>query len=392
MVVGQFSQSVDVAIVGAGVAGLAAAIESHARGRSVAVVRHGEGCRLPRRVADPLAAACEAMGIEVLDGDAVLDGDRQLRIPGNMAVPRLRFRRLILTPDLAVPAPADASLASPWSAAVVTAAPPRDGAVALIRGGGVAECAAAASLAIAGWTVRMAPGDAGLLPEAGTMIRGTVAARLRELGVQVLTAVAAAAAEGEAGSPHLVLDAATLSPRIDGLGLEGTAVRLEGGRIAVDEQLRTDDPRILAAGAAVAGPMAEGRWARQGRHAAAVAAGDAAAFDESLAMHVVPLGAGYAAWCGSTDTQPPTLRSFEGDAGPAARCRLLFDDGGLLAGAALDVAAGSAAATAELLLAVEMAVEAEDLALTARDPGDPAAIAISRAAAVAAAAMATARP
>ncbi|MHC4810679.1 MAG: hypothetical protein ACYTEV_09980, partial [Planctomycetota bacterium] len=269
---------------------------------------------------------------------------------------------------------------------------PADGAVAMIRGGGVAECAAAASLAAAGWTVRLAPGDAGVLPEAGTMIRGAAAARLRDLGVQVLTAAAAAAAEGEAGSPQLVLDAATLSPRIAGLGLEGTAVRLVGGRIAVDEQLRTDDPRILAAGAAVAGPMAEGRWARQGRHAAAVAAGDAAAFAEPLAMHLVPLGAGYAAWCGVNDIQEPGLRSFEGDAGPAARCRLLLDDGGLLAGAALDVAAGSTAAAAELLLAVEMAVEAEDLALVARDPGDPAAIAIGRAATVAAAAMTTGGP
>ena len=390
MVVGQFSQSVDLAIVGSGVAGLAAAIESHARGRSVAVVRHGEGCRLPRSGADPLTAACEAMGIDVLEGDAVLDGDRQLRIPGNMAVPRLRFRRLLLAPDLAPDLAPGAIHASPWSLATTTAAPPAAAAVALVRGGGVAECAAAASLAAAGWTVRLDAGACGLLPEAGAMIRSAVAGRLRDAGVQVLSPAAAAAAEGEAGSPQLVLDAAALRPRIEGLGLEATAVRIDGGRIAVDEQLRTADPRILAAGAAVAGPASEGRWARQGRHAAAVAGGEAAAFHEPLAMHMLPLGAGYAAWCGLTDTQPPAVRCFEGDAGPAARCRLLFDDGGLLAGASLDVASGSAAAAAELLLAVEMAVEAEDLALIARDPGDPAAIAIGRAASVAAMGLAAA--
>ncbi len=417
MVVGQFSTTVDVAVIGGGPAGLAAALEARARGRSVAVVMHGGGSRLARAGADPLLAACRAAEIDLLDGDAVLDGDRQLRIPSNVGVPRLRFRRLVLAPDLDRPGasgerdgstPNGVSAAAPrtigsWSRGLPAETPPAAGAVALVRGGGPAECTAAARLAVRGWAAQLAPGGGGLLPSVDDPVRAATAAMLRAAGVTLLTPALAAAAEGEAEPPSLVVDGIGLVPRVDGLGLEAVAVDLSSGRVAVDEHLRTGDPRILAAGAAVAGPATEGRWMRQGTAAGATAAGEAEPFDEPVPLYLVPLGdLGFVAWCGLSEADAAaagvTIRIAAGSAGPqpaalpdpdaeapvdaadaAATCRLLVDEGGLVVGASL-VARAPEAAARELLLAVEMAAEPGDLAGIARDPGDLAAVAIDRAA------------
>jgi pyruvate/2-oxoglutarate dehydrogenase complex dihydrolipoamide dehydrogenase (E3) component len=408
MVVGSFSTSVDVAIIGGGPAGLAAAIESQSRGRSVAVVMHGGGSRLARGGPDPLLAACHALEIDLLDGDAVLDGDRQLRIPGNLVVPRLRFRRLILAPDLA-PAGDDPAALSVWSRELAEHAPPSPGAIAHVHGDGPAACAAAARLAALGWTVRLMTGETGPLPAADAPVRAAVAAMLHRAGVDVLRPAVAAAAAGEADPPALTITGEKLVARVAGLGLEDTAVQLEGGRIVVDGELRTADPRILAAGAAISGPAAEGCWIRQGVCAAATAAGEAEPYDPALPLHMVPLGAaGFAAWCGLTTLDDPGAPVAVGTAGdlreggdagddddtddaatPAAECRLLLDGGGLIAGASLVARGADPAAAAELLLAVEMAAEPGDLAGIARCPGDIAAVAVDRAARAALVATAT---
>jgi dihydrolipoamide dehydrogenase len=60
---------------------------------------------------------------------------------------------------------------------------------------------------------------------------------------------------------------------VDGLGLEQTAVKVEGGFVAVDADLRTDEPNIFAIGDVVGGYMLAHVAGHEGVHAAEVIAG-----------------------------------------------------------------------------------------------------------------------
>jgi dihydrolipoamide dehydrogenase len=85
-----------------------------------------------------------------------------------------------------------------------------------------------------------------------------------------------------------VLVAVGRRPRTDELGLEHTRVKVNGrGFIQVDAQRRTADARIYAVGDVTGEPMLAHKAAREGKVAAEVIAGGAAAFDNITVPSVV---------------------------------------------------------------------------------------------------------
>jgi len=100
-----------------------------------------------------------------------------------------------------------------------------------------------------------------------------------------------------------VLVAVGRRPRSDGFGLENTQVTLDPrGFVEVDQQQRTRDEHILAIGDVAGEPMLAHKASHQGRVAAEVLAGAAAAF-EPLAIPAVIFTDPEIAWAGLTTTQ-----------------------------------------------------------------------------------------
>lgn len=367
MVVGQFSTAVDVAVIGAGDAGLAAALEASRRGRSVALVTAGGGL-WPGIAADARRAILEARGVTILDGEAAMEGDRQLAVPGHPTVPRLRYRRAVLCPE---PGAAEARGSITPGSVDTLAAPP---AHAVVRGGAPSEIAAAAHLAAGGSNVRLLVTEAELAMAHGSLVAALLAPRLR--------AVSIALGGAAAGDDELLVDAAASRDRRS-LRLERGGLELDAaGRIAVDDALRTGDPRTTAAGSIAGGPGCGAVAARMGVVAAAGACGAPEPWIEPLDAPIIgfaPDLGGPVAWCGRTGADEDVV---VGSAElPHAACHLVVEaSSGLLAGAAI-AGPGADAAIGELRLAVETAAEPGDLTGLGRLAAAPADAAIGLAAA-----------
>ncbi|MFK7958953.1 MAG: FAD-dependent oxidoreductase [Phycisphaerales bacterium] len=431
MVVGEFTTQVDVAVIGAGAAGIAAALEAADRGRTVALVTHGDGQRVAG--AGPDLDDCQAAGITVVPGDAVFRDGRSLAIPDNALIPRLRFRRAILAIDGLPAAPA-------WAADVAehhrsTAnliaddleehdAGGADAIAVLVAGGSVADIAAAATLA--GRTpesadrITLVPGADGLLPDVDADLRARMAALLAERMIVeppsgVLTAAQSGARLTVAGddvAPRIVdriFTGTSASPAPGELRLDATGVTFQDGAFPVDASLRTADPRVFAAGPSIRidggpGPRTDAEWAASGRLAAAGACGEPGQWIDPLPSAAIQFGtcpsggAAFVAWCGPSPEDPDAADGaddilwFTGEraadaaasASTAAWCRLGVDRASGLLVAAAVVAGGRAPEFNELLLAVEMAAEPADLAGIARPCRTALSTTIARVAAAAA--------
>ena len=113
--------------------------------------------------------------------------------------------------------------------------------------------------------------------------------------------------EGDIDIPQQTFDRVLVaigrSPSSGGLGLENTKVKLdEKGFVIVDDQLRTADNRIFAAGDVVGGMMLAHKATREGKVAAEVIAGKPSSFDVRAIPAVVYTDP-QIAWCGITEEQ-----------------------------------------------------------------------------------------
>jgi len=113
--------------------------------------------------------------------------------------------------------------------------------------------------------------------------------------------------EGEGADPERrfdrVLVAIGRNPATAGLGLERTHVAVDAkGFVIVDAQQRTADGRIFAVGDVVGGMMLAHKASHEGKVAAEVIAGKAAAFD-ARAIPAVVYTDPQIAWCGLTEEQ-----------------------------------------------------------------------------------------
>jgi dihydrolipoamide dehydrogenase len=113
--------------------------------------------------------------------------------------------------------------------------------------------------------------------------------------------------EGDIDIPQQTFDRVLVAigrrPSSGGLGLENTKVKLdEKGFVIVDDQQRTADSRIFAAGDVVGGMMLAHKATREGKVAAEVIAGKPSSFDVRAIPAVVYTDP-QIAWCGITEEQ-----------------------------------------------------------------------------------------
>ncbi|MGD2184802.1 MAG: dihydrolipoyl dehydrogenase [Desulfobacterales bacterium] len=162
------------------------------------------------------------------------------------------------------------------------------------------------------------------------------------------------------------------------IGLENTKVELdEKGFIKVDEQQRTADKHIFAAGDVAGGLMLAHKAAREGKVAAEVIAGEPSAFDVRAIPAVVYTDP-QIAWCGLTEEEarkahiPIKIQrfpwKFSGRAttmgAPEGLTKIMIDpETGRISGMGI-VGRDTEGLISEGVLAIEMGALAEDMALS----------------------------
>lgn len=265
MVVGEFTTEVDIAVIGAGPAGCAAALRARALGASVAIVSAGGG---PGRTwsahqqrlgisgtADRVVGDLEQADITLVHGRARFEDRRKLHISDGPAPARLRFGRVIIAAGGEVQWPTGLDANDP------RLADGKDGHTLVVGGGPEAfEWAAAA---LADGDVTLAPMGETMLANVEPAIAESLVACLRDTGLQV------AEPEIDFSNPawtRIVVASERRATAI--IGTEHTSV----DPVAADEHGATTNPRVFAAGSIVGATSAE-MAAHQGRAAADAATG-----------------------------------------------------------------------------------------------------------------------
>ena len=185
----------------------------------------------------------------------------------------------------------------------------------LVVGGGYIGLELGSVYATLGSAVTVVEMTAGLLPGADRDLVDVLAKRIDVLmkAVMLNTTVTAIAAEAKGirvtfdGKDTQLFDRVLVAvgrrPNSRIPGLDGTRVKVtERGFIAVDEQMRTDEPSIFAIGDVVGEPMLAHKASHEGRVAVEVIAGENVAF-EPRAIPAVVFTDPELAWCGLTEVQ-----------------------------------------------------------------------------------------
>jgi dihydrolipoamide dehydrogenase len=192
---------------------------------------------------------------------------------------------------------------------------------------------------------------------------------------------AAASGDGEAPAPQVfdrILVAVGRRPNGDRIGAEAAGVAVdERGFVAVDREMRTNVPHVLAIGDLVGQPLLAHKASHQGKVAAEVAGGERSAFDARVVPSVAYTDP-EVAWVGLTEQQAkeqgidygkgtfPWAASGRalGMARPEGTTKLLFDPETkrVIGGGVVGVNAGDL--ISEVALAIEMGCEAADVGLT----------------------------
>ncbi|WCS25176.1 dihydrolipoyl dehydrogenase [Methylobacterium sp. NMS14P] len=203
-------------------------------------------------------------------------------------------------------------------------------------------------------------------------------------GVEVVSAEAnpdgIAVTLSDASEPRtydLVLQAAGRRPNGATLGLDEAGVKLDGGFVPVDAQMRTSVPHIFAIGDCVGQPMLAHKAVHQGHVAAEAAAGHKAGFDAAVIPSVAYTDPEIA-WAGLTETAAKAAgRAVEVARFPWAASgraiangadygltKLLFDaqTRRVVGGAIVGPSAGDM--IGEVALAIEMGADATDIGRT----------------------------
>ncbi|MCH2136705.1 MAG: FAD-dependent oxidoreductase [Phycisphaerales bacterium] len=395
MVVGEFTEDVDVAIIGGGPAGYHAAFDLARGGRAPIVIdprgRLGGTClfagcigsktliehvchqgasvesaiaestKAIETLAKGLEREAQSLGVRVLRGKARFADRRTLQVAGD-TVGRLRFKRAIICTG-GWPAGTDDT----YTAASVTEQPNLLEGCMQIRGDGPQAVELAAIAAAAGvQTFLEAPGD--LLSGLPRELVKPVARLLDRAGVS------RAQAPEHARVIHAGHGPADHSP----LDLEQTSVTLDAnGWIKVDEKMQTQDGRILAAGGCTGLSPWAGASLRMGAVAASTLLEGSDAFDGHAEPRTVWAPPGLS-WCG-----PDALEGYKtitvpwGHSGQAVlrgaaasgRTMLAWEEAsGIVVGAGA-VGQGATEHAESFSLTVELAATLEDLAL--RTPAHP---------------------
>ncbi len=333
----------DLAIVGSGSAGVAAALEARAKGARVAVIENhtlggtcvNVGCvpskvmlraaeakhlaerpRFPgvssqgaaldfaevMRQKDGLVAdlrqakyqaVLEAAGVEIIRGKAQFSDAETLLIDGD---PIQAGAYLVATgAEPVLPPIPGLEESEPWTYLETVAAPALPESL-LVIGGGPIGLELAQAFARMGSKVTVLEAMPQILPAEEASLSEQLTAYLAAEGIAIHTGVRAERVEKDSGvyrvhtqsgvfEAERLLVATGRKPRTAQLGLEAAGVTLEaGGAIRVDERLTTTNPRIFAAGDVAGLPQFVYVAAQSGRIAAKNALGEG----ETLDLTAVP--------------------------------------------------------------------------------------------------------
>lgn len=223
----------------------------------------------------------EAYGFEIMSGEASFVGSDTLEVNGRALSATSYLVATGAEPTLpALPGLAEAGYLTSTTAMAMTELPGR----VVVIGGGFVGMEQSQLLARLGATVtvvgRLAPRAE---PELAAWMRrvfadeGIDVVAQRAVGVEMEGAEkVVVCADGTRLPTDAILVAVGRSPRVDALGLDGMGVKLdERGFVAVDEELRTSNPAIFAAGDVIGGPQYVYVAAAQGNLAAENALTDA---------------------------------------------------------------------------------------------------------------------
>ena len=284
------------------------------------------------KMATGLVSLAKRRGVQLVQGRAEFDSSESVRLR-DAEVSRIRFRRAILaTGSRPIPFPQTAFTAGgrimSSTGALALADVPES---LLVIGGGYVGLELGTVYASLGSRVSLVETAERLLPGIDADLVDPLQRRLSVLFKQIwLNTRVAGLREEDAGvSVRLEKEGAGFSevfdrvlvaigrkPATDGLGLEKTGVQFDPkGFVVVDELQRTADERILAVGDVVGGMMLAHKASYEGKIAAEVVAGKAAAFD-ARAIPAVVYTDPQIAWCGLTEEQarrekiPVTVQKF----------------------------------------------------------------------------------
>lgn len=243
------------------------------------------------RLRGGVAGLLKRAGVRVLEGRArfldgktvaVEGGPEDHRVRGEMIViatgsvpveiPDLHFRENVLSSTTAL-----ALREVPRRLAVV--------------GGGYIGLELGTAFAKLGAQVTIVEGAAKILPRWDEALTKPVSARLKALGIEVLTrAEAAAFSQGrltvhaEAGDRRIEADKVLVTvgrrPMLDGLGIEGLGLAMQGRALRTDDRCRTSMRGIFAIGDVTGEPMLAHRAMAQGEMVGAIAAGEDRVWDK----------------------------------------------------------------------------------------------------------------
>lgn len=440
MVVGEFSQEADLVVIGGGPGGYSAAFRAAELGVSTTIIDNRdalggvclhEGC-VPSKtllhVAEVIDSASRAeefgirFGTPAIDLDAVrawrtrtvttlskgleatrrkhdvqhvqgiasFDDSRTLTLR-EAAIPRLRFRRAIIAAGThAVPFPGlpfdDGLVITPGDAMSIQRVPE----TMLVVGGDYHTVEIALIYASLGTAVTIACPEASVLHEIDDdLVRPllkTLRARLAAVHVNVTPERVEAAGSGvgvrlgddRVETFDLVCGQMTERGNVESLGLERTKATVDdSGFVVVDDQMRTNDPRLFAVGDITGHPLLADCAIHQGRVAAEVIAGHHSGYDARAVPHVV-FTEPQLAWCGLLEKQaaaegiPITVTKTPWGASgravgigrPHGLTKVISDpDTGLVLGIGL-VGPHASEMVAEAALAIEMGADVVDLAHT----------------------------
>ncbi|MEE2906401.1 MAG: FAD-dependent oxidoreductase [Planctomycetota bacterium] len=357
MVVGEFTQDVEILVIGAGPAGIEAARRASELGKQTALVDPEPIVPIP--------------GVEYLQGAVRFADKRSAQITGEQ-VSRIRFKRAItctgcrMGPTVLQGLEATRSWREPGSGRV------------LIAGAGTLAVTAAMRNAHAGAEVVLACPGTGLLPGFDPIIASVVVEHLTTNQVDLLPDVDFAGVTQDSDAALIVLDEGTvlgefemiipaqpLGGQVEGLDLQNTAVSLDAeGWITINDAAATGENRILAAGSVTGRMFEPAAAAHHGRVAAEAACGLDVTWDPiaipAFLETPVPVS-----WCGLNEAlaaEQGHQVSTIGVGDEKVVVRLVHDrESGLLLGAG---AAGPAARRVgeATVVALEMGATVEDLA------------------------------
>ena len=366
MVMGDLVREVDVAVVGGGPGGYAAAFRAAELGLETVVVdaqkRLGgaclyEGCipskallhvagvlheverareigvefgepkiqietlrawkddRVVTKLARGLAGVALRRGVEVIGGRAVFEDSRALRVEGETPQ-KIRFKHAIVaTGSLPATLPGlagrTARVMDSTAALELFDVP----AQLLVIGGGYVGLELGSVYAALGSQVTLVEMTDGLLPGVDRDLVQPLARRIDKLfaavhlkttvqGIRETEGWVEVEIEGQGARRFdRILVAVGRRAQSAGLGIEATRILVdERGALLIDERCRTSDPHIYAVGDVTGEPMLAHRAMRQGRVAAEVIAGRASEFD-NVAVPAVVFTDPEVAWCGLTERE-----------------------------------------------------------------------------------------